>query len=513
MKSLVTSFIGLLLIFGCASLPKNPVRSFSEAKSPLANTRIETALHDRLGKFPGNHESAFSPLVTGQEGLLARLTSAQLADRSLDLQYYIWANDLTGHLMMYYVLQAADRGVRVRVLLDDLNQGHFEKQLAILDSHPNIEIRMVNPFAHRSARWLEVGRLSTVDHRMHNKVFIADNQMAVVGGRNIGNEYFWASEEINFGDFDLWVAGPTVQDLSKEFDTYWNSDVAYPIASLVPDFHATKTDLEDLTKKAAVAHVQAQSTEYEKTLKETALEKILRQENAVYWSTADVVFDPPAKFHESPKEQKATLRFQLAPFVEETEKELILISPYFVPRKTGKQQLEQLEKRGVKVKVLTNSLASSDQSSVFAGYKGSRKELLRSGIQLYELKPTAGKKIKKEKHIGSSTAQSGLHGKVFVFDRKKIFVGSMNLDPRSAELNTEMGVVVHSPELAANFAANFEKTLLNNTFKLSLTEDGKLNWTTNDDGKLIQFKKEPDTSWWKRFKAGFMSIFVPTGEL
>ena len=133
--------------------------------------------------------------------------------------------------------------------------------------------------------------------------------------------------------------------------------------------------------------------------------------------------------------------------------------------------------------------------------------------QLYELKPTAGKKIKKEKHIGSSTAQSGLHGKVFVFDRKKIFVGSMNLDPRSSELNTEMGVVVHSPELAANFAANFEKTLLNNTFKLSLTEDGKLNWTTNDDGKLIQFKKEPDTSWWKRFKAGFMSIFVPTGEL
>lgn len=507
-------FLCFVLITGCSSLPKHPDRPISYALTAQEGTRIDRALKKHLKKNHDKGESAFSPLITGQAGLLARLASTAAADRSLDLQYYIWQNDLTGHLMMYYVLKAADRGVRVRILLDDLNQGQYEKNLAVLNTHPNIKIRMVNPFANRGARWLDMGRFSEVDHRMHNKVFIADNQVAVVGGRNIGNEYFWASEEINFGDFDLWVAGPTVQDLSKEFDTYWNSDIVYPIDSITQNYHPSQDDFIALRKKTEEAYIQAQSTEYEDTLRDVINRRFfLKERAAIYWAKADVMYDPPEKFHQSAEEQTKTLRFQLRPLMNSAQKELILISPYFVPREPGEKSLIAMQKRGVQVTVLTNSLASSDQSTVFGGYKGSRKPLLEAGVHLYELKPKLSTLPKSKKMGSSSSAQSGLHGKVFVFDRDNIFVGSMNLDPRSMELNSEMGVVVHSQALASDFAEHFFNNLPKTSYKLSLNENKDLHWETLDQGQQVEYTTEPDTSFWKRFKAGFMSIFVPTGEL
>ena len=507
-------FLCLVLISGCSTLPKHPDRPISYALDPLPNTRIEKALNERLKKNHGPDESAFSPLITGQAGLLARLASTAAADHSLDLQYYIWQNDLTGHLMMYYVLKAADRGVRVRILLDDLNQGQYEKNLAVLNTHPNIKIRLVNPFANRGARWLDLGRFSQVDHRMHNKVFIADNEVAVVGGRNIGNEYFWASEEINFGDFDLWVAGPTVQALSKEFDTYWNSDIAYPIDSITKNYHPTTEEFEALRKTTEDAYYQAQSTEYEDTLRDVIHQHFfLKERAAIYWAKADVMYDPPEKLHQSTDKKVKTLRIQLRPLINETKKELILISPYFVPRTPGEQSLMALQMRGVQVTVLTNSLASSDQTTVFGGYKGSRKSLLKAGVHLYELKPKLST-LPKNKRIGaSSSAQSGLHGKVFVFDRTNIFVGSMNLDPRSMELNSEMGVVVHSPAFASDFADHFFNNLPKTSYKLTLDKNNDLHWETVEQGQLIDYTNEPDTSFWKRFKAEFLSIFVPIDEL
>lgn len=512
MKAVFWIFI---LVVGCSSLPQNPERLPSHALPPDHETRIHRELKGRWGTPPHPGDSAFTPLATGQDAFLARLTSAELADRTLDLQYYIWANDLTGKIMMDYVIRAADRGVRVRILMDDLNQGKFEKVLAILDTHPNIKIRMVNPFAHRGGiHWKDVTRFSKIDHRMHNKVFIADNEIGVVGGRNIGDEYFWASDEMNFSDFDLWAMGPVVQDLSREFDTYWNSDIAYPIASLLPDFHPTAKDLEELKAKTHQAYLEGQSSEYDESLRGILKEHLASNNQlGVYWAKAEVLYDPPEKFSAETSKKNPSLRYQLRPLVNQTQKELILVSPYFIPRSIGMQFFKDMTAKGVESTILTNSLASSDVSSVFAGYKGSRKDLLNAGVHLYELKPTAQKKMPHSKKIGSSSSQSGLHGKVFVFDRQKIFVGSMNLDPRSMELNSEMGVVVNSPELASAFAKNFFETLPDTAFRVSLTDEGDLHWDTIEDGEFLEYTKEPDTSWWKRFKAGLMSIVVPMGEL
>lgn len=503
----------LVLMLGCSSLPNNSNRSRSTALPPSSNTRLGQKLEARLGP-PRPQESAFVPLVTGQEALLARLVSTQLADRTLDIQYYIWANDLTGQLMMASVIDAADRGVRVRIMLDDLNQGKHEKILAILDSHPHIEVRMVNPFAHRQAQWLDVLRFSKVNKRMHNKVFIADNLLGIIGGRNIGNEYFWASQDMNFGDFDLWSSGPVVRDLSKEFDAYWNSEIAYPIASLVPDLRVTPDDFKRLREDTQKARAAAEQTEYSVTLAETFKSEFFAGSTTpVFWSSAMVVSDPPEKLYQAPNDQTATARYQLRPLVDATEKELILISPYFIPEQAGIDFFKSLQRRGVRTLVLTNSLASSDVVSVFSGYKGFRKDLLRAGVDLYEQRRTMSKTLPRTRLLGSSSSQSGLHGKVFIFDRKKVYVGSMNLDPRSLDLNSEIGVIVESPALATSIAEGFIKNLPATAYRLRLNKSNDLEWESHDKGHIQILDKDPETTWWKRFKAGVMSIVIPTSQL
>ncbi|MFV3407337.1 phospholipase D family protein [Bdellovibrio bacteriovorus] len=513
---LIKKFIPIpvvLAYLGCASLPPNTNRSYSEALPPDPKTQLAQATEEQLKKHPGL--SGFYPLASGLEALVARMAAVAVSDRSIDLQYYIWENDLTGRMLMHEVLLAADRGVRVRVLLDDLNQGRYERGLAILDSHPNIEVRMANPFAGRSWRILDAMRFSTVNRRMHNKVFVVDNQTAIVGGRNIGNEYFWASEEMNFGDFDLWAIGPVVQDLSREFDSYWNSEIAYPISVLVNGFKPTAEDLQKLKADAAAAIEEAEKTQYAAALKETPMvKKFTREPLKLYWGKAEVVIDPPEKFRQHSKEQTDNLAHQLYPLIEKTQKELILVSPYFIPGKKGVQFFKSLNNRGVASLVLTNSLASSDVATVFSGYKGYRKDLLEQGVQLYELKPTPQKTMPKKSRVGASFSSAGLHGKIFVFDRRKVFVGSMNLDPRSATLNSEMGVVVDSPELAEAISKNLIANLREDSYQVLLDDRKNLIWKTTDDhGKEQVFTKEPETSWWKRLKAGLSGIFVPESWL
>ncbi|MDG0814796.1 phospholipase D family protein [Bdellovibrio svalbardensis] len=506
-RYLVLSILATLV--ACKSLPKNITREPSVAFAPDPNTQFGKLLNPKLKEHPG--QSALYPLSSGQDALIARIGSAQGAEHSLDLQYYIWMNDLTGNFLLSYVLAAADRGVRVRILLDDLNQGKYEKGLAVIALHPNVEIRMVNPFAHRSWRFLEASRFSEVNKRMHNKVFIADNQVAIVGGRNIGNEYFWASDETNFGDFDLWVAGPVVADLSSEFDSYWNSTIAYPISALVPGFQPQPEDLSLLREKASAAILELQGTEYAKALRNTEfLKKFNMGKISLYWGIAHAVFDPPAKLE---GHDKQNLQHQLLPFLQEATTEVILVSPYFIPGKNGIEFFKQQQNRGVRSIVLTNSLASSDVSSVFGGYKGYRKDLLKSGVELYELKARPSSSMKTAKSLGSGSSRAGLHGKTFVFDRKTLFVGSMNLDPRSIHLNSEMGVIVDSPELLRDFVAQFQEILREDAYKLKLSPQEDLVWESLEDGKIIEYFQEPETGWWKRFKTGFISIFVPESQL
>ncbi|UYL10704.1 phospholipase D family protein [Bdellovibrio sp. SKB1291214] len=506
-------FFAVSTLNSCATLPKNVHRTPSSTLAPDPSTKLSQVVREKL---KGHAEkSAFHPLISGEDAFIARIASVRAAARSIDMQYYIWNNDLTGSILTEEVLKAADRGVRVRILLDDLNLGQYEKGLRTMAMHPNVQIRMVNPFANRSFRIFEITRLSEVDRRMHNKVLIADSEVAIIGGRNIGDEYFWASNDINFGDMDLWTIGPVLSGLSQEFDTYWNSDISYPIETLTAQLKPTEQDYQNFRSLLKIGNQKATETSYAKGLKNDQLIKDFSHGNVkLYWGVGHVVYDPPAKFKEQEKEQVDNLHSQIRPYMNNAREDIMMISPYFVPGDRGVSFLKDKIDKGIKVTVLTNSLASSDVSSVFAGYKGYRKDLLEIGVALYELRPKSHKGFfKPKRNLGSSGSHAGLHGKTLVFDKRFMYVGSMNLDPRSAYLNSEMGVIVDCPELAENFWNGFAKNLPEVAFQLSLNEQGDLVWTTYDDGKKNTFAIDPDTSWWQRAKASVMSVFIPEKEL
>ncbi|MEZ0391586.1 MAG: phospholipase D family protein [Pseudobdellovibrionaceae bacterium] len=504
-------FLLFLFLVACTSLPSDPQRVTSQALSPDPHSRIAQELKKRQLIDP--EKSSFRALASGQDALLARLVSAAAADHSLDLQYYIWSNDQSGLLVLKYVLDAADRGVRVRLLLDDLNQGQFQKFLAVFATHPQIEVRLANPLPDRGGIWKNTFKYSQINRRMHNKVFIADNLVGIVGGRNIGDEYFGSSQELNYGDFDLWAAGPVVPELSKEFDLYWNSEISFPIESLMPDFHPTPKDLTELRQNLAKKAEEAKNSMYQVTVQKIIEGQLFSKDNSqIYWGRAQVMTDPPEKLDQEKSKEEVTLRHELDFLVQELKNELILVSPYFVPENRTFEFFMKMKKKGVKTVVITNSLASSDVATVFAGYKVSRKDLLEAGVDLYEVKAKATNQIAKSERVGSTGSRSGLHGKVFIFDRKKIFVGSMNLDPRSLYLNSEMGVVVDCPELASAFAQKMDEGLPQAAYHLQVRED-RLVWQTLEKGRKTEYDKEPETTWWQRFKAGAMSIVVPKSQL
>ena len=472
------------------------------------DTKIYSSIKHHLTNHP--HKNGFYPLIAGEEGFSARIAAVSEVERTLDLQYYIWHDDETGRSLLRQVIRAADRGVRVRLLLDDLNEGQYDKGLYILDSHPMVEVRLSNPFVHRDMRFLDATRLYEVNRRMHNKVFLADNQIGIVGGRNIGDEYFDASEGMNFGDFDIWSIGPIVGELSKEFDTYWNSDISYPISSLVK-FEIQSSDLDKLRNQAVIDEKKAlKSTYAERLMDRKTIDRFLDKTFPLFWGTAEAVYDQPQKL--DPKEKTKLLSNDLKEHLLATKNELILISPYFIPGKDGMKIFDQLRQKNVQTWVLTNSLASNDVASVFAGYRKYRKDLVKEGVHLYELLPKAKTKDTTKSTFGSSGSSSGLHGKLIVFDQEKIFVGSMNLDPRSHSLNTEMGIIIQCPELGHFISKQFKKVVNDNAYLLGLKDD-KVRWELDVDGKKKSFEKEPETTRWERFKANVSSLVIPESLL
>ena len=444
---------------------------------------------------------------------MARTMSLRLAEHSVDIQTYIWRDDLTGKFLMNEVYRAAERGVRVRLLLDDLNQGRFQKQLLWLDQHPHIEVRLVNPFKYRNFQAFDVVRFRKVNRRMHNKSFVVDNLLAIVGGRNFGDEYFDASGFINFGDLDIWTAGPVVKEVSEQFDVYWNSEIAFPIASIVRH-EISMQEGEKYYQELRKSRSAALHSRYGKTLVSEILTKDFSTiPQKIHWGESSVFFDPPFKILNLDNRPANYLSKQLRPNIDQLKHELILISPYFIPGERGMKVLKELRERGIRIVVLTNSLASNDVPSVFSGYKKYREELLQIGVELYELQPKPhSQKLKRKRRFSSSAAVSGLHSKAFVFDRKEVFVGSMNLDPRSLDLNTEMGIVAQSEGFSEDFVTNFLELLPEVAYQLSL-KDGEIVWTSRGEGQEKNFKREPETHWWQRLKANFYRFVIPEGLL
>jgi putative cardiolipin synthase len=507
----------LSLVIACATLPENVGRRETFAFHDTVGTRLGREISGQGASHPPG-ESGFHLLGNGLDAFVARAVLAHVAERSIDVQYYLYHDDLVGRLLTWQLLQAADRGVRVRLLVDDMDLADRDLSAAALDSHPDVEVRIFNPFSRKAGRTSQyVTRMGSVTRRMHNKSFTVDSQAAILGGRNIGNEYFEADPDLAFADLDVIGVGPVARDVSTAFDRYWNSELAYPVSVLAgepptPDEIALKRQqLEEFVA------VQAGSV-YLQALRNSDLANNIRKQQVRYsWGNAVVVYDRPEKLLHDAGEKEYQLAPQLKPYVDGVQKELIVFSPYFVPGDAGTALLTGLAARGVRVRILTNSLASNDVSVVHAGYAGYRKALLRGGVELYEMNKKLTREQREEKKGTGGSSKASLHAKSFVFDRNQVFIGSLNLDPRALIHNTEIGVVLTSPEIALGMGNWFDENIGKLAFRLELKrdEDGSetLLWHGIVDGTPRTFDADPYTGFWKRLGIGFLGILPIESQL
>jgi putative cardiolipin synthase len=481
---------------GCSSLPSHDRRVPSLALTNTAGTRLGAAAGELTAAHPGR--SGYYPLADGRDAFAARALLAREAQRSLDVQYYIWHDDTTGRLLFNSLRAAADRGVRVRLLLDDNHTGDIDKTLQSLDAHPNIQVRVFNPFQMRYARTLSLlTDFSRLNHRMHNKSFTADNQVSVVGGRNVGDEYFGAGDELLFVDLDVMAIGPIVQAVSRQFDLYWNSQSAYPLASLVlPDEHgAMQWPLPE--SPAARAYQEA-------IRRSPFVDQLIRRELPIEWASTRFVTDPPEKAL-GRANVAATVAPQLKALFGDPKREINLVSPYFVPAKSAETTFAAMARSGVKVRILTNSLEGIDTPILHAGYIKWRKDLLAAGVSLYEMR--GAERHEQPKGDGGTLGGSAnaLHAKTFEIDGERIFVGSFNLDQRSVALNTELGLIIESRNLAQRLGTLMREKVPGLSYEVRLGPDGKLYWLERRDGKVIRHDTEPGASAWRRASVTFLS--------
>jgi len=499
----LTSAVALLA--GCASLPPPQDRPASSALTETADTRLGAAVAPLVAAHPGL--SGIHAMPDAYDAFAARVVLASAAQKSLDAQYFIWHDDQVGTLLFEALWKAAGRGVRVRLLLDDGGTTGIDATLAALDAHPNIEVRLYNPFPHRGSRALGyLSDFARLNKRMHNKSFTADNQVSVVGGRNIANEYFGAGSGIGFADLDVLVVGPVVQQVSTEFDLYWNSASAYAAAEFVG--MPASDAVPRLQASFAATHADPLSVGYLQAVRETSLLADLQNQRLAFeWTTAQVLYDAPAKTLDRSQRTDVLLFPALMQRLGKPEKSFDIVSPYFVPGDEGTVLLAELARRGVQVRVLTNSLASSDESVVHAGYMKRRRDLLLAGVRLYELKPTANQEALHLKGRFGAGKVSGLHAKTYAVDGERIFVGSFNFDLRSARLNTEMGVVIDSPVFARQLSAVFDEDLSQVAYEVRLAPQGDgLVWIEQTaSGEEKRYDIDPETGWSKRFGVGFLS--------
>jgi len=425
------------------------------------------------------------------EAFAARVLAARSARHSLDLMYYLWHDDRTGRLMLDEVVKAADRGVKVRLLFDDINSRESEHAYLSLDSHPNIELRLFNPTSARNGsvlRWVELAaRLFALTRRMHNKAWIMDGKLAIVGGRNIGDAYFDAADT-NFRDLDVLLVGPAVDQTAAIFGRFWAAAASCPVRALNPGAtpvgrpHHTAGGpsdelLRQLGKRRSIAEFMSQ--------------------HAMHWvADARVIADPPEKA--TGKKRRNWLTRELLPLISSARQSLVIVSPYFIPGRKGKAILGKLVKQGVDVEVLTNSLAATDVATAHGAYANYRKVLLKAGVRLFELQPFHGKP--NISVFGSKGAS--LHTKAFVVDDRAGFVGSFNFDPRSVSLNAEMGVLFEDERLAGELRAIIRRERSPRTsYRLSLSR-ARLNWETQSAGRIKRFHREPGAGVWRRLLAG-----------
>jgi putative cardiolipin synthase len=517
---------------GCASLP--PGAAFPKVASVAFAHPEETHLGAQFAGLAREHDgnSGFRIITAGVDGFLTRAQMIGAAERTLDLQYYIFRGDETGRLLSEALLHAADRGVRIRVLIDDGDTMPGDEQIMALGAHPGVQIRIFNPFGyrghHRLLRSVEfLWSRSRLDYRMHNKLMVADNSVALIGGRNIGNQYFQLDPDSQFADDDVFAAGPIATQLSATFDEFWNSALAIPGEAL-RRASRSRADLAD-HRQSERAHPGQQLA----TLKSDGLnyaQKIASGEPyagmisgrlPLVWAHAQVASDSPDKKDvENGALAGRLMMRRVAAAASAVQTELLMVTPYFIPANEEMQLLKGLRQRQVSVRILTNSLESEGDILAQAGYRRFRVPALQNGIELHEIRSLLGN----SRGSGQTTTVSrfghyALHAKLIVFDRQRLFIGSMNFDQRSMRLNTEIGLIIDSPELAQQTVARFEAMVQPEnsyapTLRLAAAGDRPhLLWQTNEDGHTVEYLREPARSAWQRPAVQLLSLLPLAGEL
>lgn len=504
------------VLSGC-SAQAQIYRPISSAFSDTQDTRLGQGIAKEAKQQQA--ASGFYLLSNGLDAFVTRLLLMEAADQTLDVQYYLFHDDATAKLFSHYLLRAADRGVRVRMLLDDFGHDGQEKRLAALAQHPNISVRLFNPFSNRAMPYLDfLTSFKRVNRRMHNKSFIADNQAAIIGGRNIGNTYFAADEHTNFTDLDVLGVGDFAPQVSEAFDLYWNHQLSIP----VQQFEESKglTALSSVRQQLQTASQSEHSLGYLARLASLQLVEQLKQGDIdLYWAESSLIYDHPDKILNASDDNTGHMAPALNALLSEVHSEALIVSPYFIPGKNGVNRFATWVDSGAKVTILTNSLAANDVPVVHAGYANYRQPLLKAGVELWELQPSAKAASKRKRDKGlPGSSKASLHAKTMIFDRDTLFVGSMNLDPRSINLNTEIGVLIYSEPLAELASQGFLAELPDHAWRLKI--DTKEKWwgsseqliwldESNQPATIISHSSEPEAGRWSRFQAwafGYLPI-------
>jgi len=502
----------LLALAACASIPADFEQVPSKSWQHPEKTQLGAFFDDYAPADPTL--SGVRLLAKPREAFRARFGTAYLAEKSLDMQYYLWKGDLTGSLLLYQALEAADRGVHVRILIDDIYHSGRDNDYAAIDSHPKMEVRVYNPMGSRGAGKGAnmVYHKGSLDHRMHNKIFLVDSAVAVLGGRNIGDDYFGVDEKLNFRDLDVLAVGPAAKEAGEAFDMYWNSPAAVPIAVLVKDpvaEDALEGSREEL--KARLDEMDALPYTVPKKNKEIR-ENLEQLAEELVWAETEIVIDSLERFETGSESAFVELTNKLA---DSMEREIVIETAYLIPAKEGIANLAKMTERGVRVRILTNSMFSNNHLSVHAHYKKYRKRMIEAGIELHELRPDP-EILEHYKQVESRVAEShaGLHTKAFVVDRSLSMIGSYNMDPRSRIWNSEIGLLIESEEFAEKVLEIMERDLEPvNSYRVTLDEKGDLVWTAEGPDGPETWNKEPGSSAWQRFKVRFMSWIPMEKEL
>ena len=495
----------ILGVPACSTLPKQkqivPQYAYDIDTQTTTLSKIITPLKSQNPDLTGYHV-LYDPL----EAIAARIQLIDKAEKTLDLQYYIWDNDKIGALALYKIIQAADRGVKVRLLMDDNNAKSMEAVYLALDQHTNIDVKLFNPYKFRKLRPIDmVLDLKRINRRMHNKTFTADNQITLIGGRNMSNQYYNVSDNYQFSDVDVMLAGQAVDDISHSFDEYWNHPYAYPVRDIVS--HNYTLRFESLRQQLTQHYEEVTVQNYlDLSNKTHDFDNWLNHDIQLDWVKAEIIKDSPEKIKAKAKKEEH-LNFQLIQRLKKPEKNVDIISAYFVPQDEGEQRLSSLAQNGIQVRVLTNSFKANDVALVHAFYGKYRKDLLKNGVELYEFLPALPEEVqninnqeisKKSKVSIKGLSRSSLHAKLMALDDKQVFIGSFNFDPRSANLNTEIGVILNSKPLANAVHKTMDANLKKYAYKLVLNSKQQINWELDTPNGVKTLTKEPKMNWWKR---------------